>query len=794
MDNKELFPPQREVIRKGLLDSNEHLFLNMATGSGKTYLAELAMEKVLREGYKAIYLTPLRAIAAQQYEQWKKQYPDTKIGIFTGETLQASATGNSYTASQILIMTPERLDACMRNWRSHWDWIPELSLLVIDEFHILGQPQRGPRLEGTITRLIRLNPFLRIVALSATMPNTGELADWLKGASFTSHWRQVPLEKKVIRFKAAKEKPELLLAEVRRCIDAGGQSLVFCNSRSRAQGISAFLLENGIEAACHHAGLGREKRAEVELNYRTGGIRALVATSTLEMGLNLPARQVVVYDSYSYQESGFEQLPVWSFIQRAGRAGRPGLDENGEVILMLPRWGTGADEYLRGDCEPIRSQLIERRSMQEQLLIDVFAGYSRTREELSLGFLPITLYKEQHPEATVNGVINQLLLSDLLTETEDGSSERRILRCGLLGRLTVKLMLAPETVKLIEVTYQKTDRFYLFDLLLLAAMTTDVSPVLQADYEEMDALCERVRSVQSSLLALSLEQLRKRLPEFPPTTQLLSGIKMAAICHALTQGASVEGLAEEFDEYEADITMLKESMIRVLLGITVITSALDKAWQGEEFVKERKQDPAYVPNLSNMLADMLQYEIGSELLPLTRLKGVGGKTAKRLAEAGYDTLQRIAEAEPERLSRIPGVGKKLAQSMVAQAPGLLPDAADNIYKEEPYTFSGDTRIVSTSVDPYRHRRSLELRIKGRDGGRSCVTGGREDHIVLFDGKAYVCDCKDFEKNQGDCKHILCVRRAMGDTEVCRMVKRIREDKNHSLRESLSSLWYSTTAQ
>ena len=195
----ELFPPQKELINSGKLDSNEHCFICMPTGTGKTYLAERAIERAIDGGFKAIYVTPLRALAAEKFNEFKTRFPKAKVGVFTGETIQKSATKGSYSSSQILIMTPERLDACMRNWRSHWNWIPDANLVVIDEFHILGQPQRGPRLEGTITRLIRLNPFVRIIGLSATMPNTDELSDWLQGVSFNSHWRQVPLEKRIVR-------------------------------------------------------------------------------------------------------------------------------------------------------------------------------------------------------------------------------------------------------------------------------------------------------------------------------------------------------------------------------------------------------------------------------------------------------------------------------------------------------------------------------------------------------------------------------------------------------------------
>ena len=105
-----LFPPQEQVINNGLLDKNEHCFLNMATGSGKTYLAELAIEKIVKSGYKAIYVTPLRALASQQLERWQKRFSQYRIGIFTGETIQKSSTKNEYSKAQILIMTPERLE------------------------------------------------------------------------------------------------------------------------------------------------------------------------------------------------------------------------------------------------------------------------------------------------------------------------------------------------------------------------------------------------------------------------------------------------------------------------------------------------------------------------------------------------------------------------------------------------------------------------------------------------------------------------------------------------------------
>lgn len=787
--NMILFPPQEQVLEQGILDKQEHCFLNMATGSGKTFLAELEIEKILRSSFKAIYVTPLRALAEQQKENWVNRFPGYRIGVFTGDTIRKSNTRNSYSSSQLLIMTPERLDAILRNWKNHWSWFTDVSLVVIDEAHLIGQPYRGPRLEGSITRMIRLNPFLRILGLSATMPNHEELAAWLRGVSFGSSWRQVPLGKSIVRFKHANEKPELLLRETERCVKNGGQSLIFCNSRSRVHALADFLKDHGVRAECHHAGLRLEKRKEIEYGFRAGEVRVLVSTSTLEMGLNLPARQVIIYDSSYFSESGYEPIPVWSFIQRAGRAGRPGLDAKGEVVLFLSKWAAKGNEYLEERCEHVDSQLTDSRAMQEQILIEICAGFSRSLNELMNGFLPLTLYKFQHDEANLTGTVNRMILADLLTETEDEDGSTR-LKVGLLGRLAVRLMLSPETVKMIQDCYNAFERVYLFDLLLIAALSNDCDPVLRVNYEEIDELCETVLRQPSVLMDMTTEELRKRVADVS-VRRILSAIKMAAVCLHLIRDEDPEEIVEKYDVYTADILILKENVIRLLTGMSAIFSALDKRDMGEEGSAERKNRPGSRQRLCAMLADMLQYQIPSEYIALTRLQGIGGKTARSLAENGYSTLQKIAEADPAELARIKGIGKKTAERIVVQAAEVSTEEPE-VYREELLEDIATVRGIKTAVDPYRLRRSMELSVKGAEGGKYLVTGGQEDHVVLWREGIYFCDCKDYEKRKDDCKHILCVRRAKGDAEILRMDKKIRENKSHPIREALPSLWYAIT--
>jgi helicase len=208
-------PPQSEVLEKDLLLSGFNCVLQMPTGAGKTWLAENAIVSTLDAGARAIYLTPLRAQAAELTDEWSERFTNFKVGIFTGDFGSSKKRYPvSFEEAQLLVMTPERLDACTRAWRSHWNWIPEVELLIVDELHLLGEPNRGARLEGAILRMRRLNPFVRLIGLSATLGNIAELAAWLDGIFYLSSWRPVPLTWRIVHFRTATEKPQLLLEQI----------------------------------------------------------------------------------------------------------------------------------------------------------------------------------------------------------------------------------------------------------------------------------------------------------------------------------------------------------------------------------------------------------------------------------------------------------------------------------------------------------------------------------------------------------------------------------------------------
>ena len=143
-----LFPPQKELLEQGFLESGKNYLVNMATGGGKSYMAELAIQKVLSEGYRVVFITPLRALASQQGDYWEDRFGAESVGVFTGETVSSRARASAYEKCRLLVMTPERFDMILRTWRSHYSWITEVDLIVVDEFHLLGLGRRAQGLRA----------------------------------------------------------------------------------------------------------------------------------------------------------------------------------------------------------------------------------------------------------------------------------------------------------------------------------------------------------------------------------------------------------------------------------------------------------------------------------------------------------------------------------------------------------------------------------------------------------------------------------------------------------------------
>jgi helicase len=479
-----LYPPQAEAVDCGVTDG-ENVVAAVPTASGKTLIAELAMLSAVERGGTALYIVPLRALASEkktEFERWE-EYGIT-VGVSTGNY---ESDGEWLGSRDIVVATSEKVDSLVRNGAP---WIDDLSCVVSDEIHLVDDRERGPTLEVTLAKLQRLNHDLQTVALSATVGNAPEIAEWLDAALVDSDWRPIELKTGVhfgnaINFadgsqrevpvdSGGKQTPAL----VDDTLDEGGSSLVFVNSRRNAESAASRLggvtsdhltdeergelreLAAAIRdvsdtatsddladcvakgAAFHHAGLSSEHRDLVEGAFRDRLIKVIAATPTLAAGVNTPSRRVIVRDwrRYDPEFGGMKPLDTLEVHQMMGRAGRPGLDPYGEAVLLASNNDTKEElfeRYIHGEPEPVRSKLAAEPALRTHLLATVASGFANSREDL-LEFLDNTLYAVQSAgnaqlESVTDTVLDYLAANefiqregDTITATEIGHTVSRL--------------------------------------------------------------------------------------------------------------------------------------------------------------------------------------------------------------------------------------------------------------------------------------------------------------------------------------------------------------------------------
>lgn len=190
---KRLYPPQVLSIKAGLLKRHDSFVVAAPTASGKTLVAEIAALQTIEKNGKVIYLVPLRALAREKYDDFFNRYKGAGIKVMQSTGDYDKADPRLYNAD-IIISTNEKVDSLLRHRAS---WLRDVSLVVADEIHLIGDHHRGPTLEIVLTRLSWMNPKLRFIALSATIPNAADISRWLNAALVESEWRPVPLREGV---------------------------------------------------------------------------------------------------------------------------------------------------------------------------------------------------------------------------------------------------------------------------------------------------------------------------------------------------------------------------------------------------------------------------------------------------------------------------------------------------------------------------------------------------------------------------------------------------------------------
>lgn len=360
-----------------------------------------------------------RALVYEKCNSWKAKFKNKECFAFTGDSSNDNTTMTQLSKKDIILTTPEKWDSMTRRWGQLSGLMNQVGLLMIDEVHILGE-KRGACLEGLVARskmmTRKLGTNLRFVALSATIPNPEDIAKWLDAEylTFGSRFRPVPLQYHVMGyrnydsgFKFSNMLNFKLLSIIREYSN-GRPSLIFCNTKketlsaanqvinsSKEHGRSMFVSDpqqrqrlreaarrikykplaevvaNGV--GIHHADLEHSDRELVEKLFIDEDLLVLCSTSTLAMGVNLPAHLVIIKSTQVYRSGqGYVDMEMSDILQMIGRAGRPQFDTEGVAVVMTMQSTVAKYQDIISGHLPIESHLLS--NMTGHLNAEVATG------------------------------------------------------------------------------------------------------------------------------------------------------------------------------------------------------------------------------------------------------------------------------------------------------------------------------------------------------------------------------------------------------------------------------------
>jgi helicase len=711
----ELYPPQEEAVKAGALEG-KNLVLASPTASGKTLVAEFcALKHILEKNGKAVYLTPLRALANEKFDEFRKYTTLAKkdgrrirVGISTGDFDSTDPWLERY---DIIITTNEKADSLLRHRAK---WMDEISLVVADEVHLLNEAERGPTLEVVLARLMQVNPDIQILALSATINNVDEIAGWLKAQHVTTEWRPVALKEGVLLHeeiqyrdgdarKIEKKSRDPTINLALNTVKTGGQALIFASTRKNAVTLAKKVAGEVVGAlskparrsleheanrilaagertslgetlaelvkcgtAFHHAGLGGGHRKIIEDSFREGKIKVLTATPTLAFGVNLPARTVVIQDYRRYEAGyGYYPISVLEYKQMAGRAGRPKYDKTGEAILIA-KTSDEADylvqSYILARPERIWSRLAVERIMRSHVLATIAADFAHTENGI-YEFFGKTFYAYQYDIDAIKSIVAKILKYLYDEEMIEVFGEN--INATKLGKRVSELYIDPVSAVIIRDALKGKPEFLTdVSLLHMIAHTPDMGPVLRPYSSEMDQV------------ALFMEEHRQEFLIAPPEEwednigyqEFLGEVKTAMTLKAWIEEMSEDWLIERFRVQPGDLYRTLESAKWLLHA----TNELAQLFGNKQVIP-----------MTLEVQQRVEKGVKKELLPLVKLEGVGRVRGRILFNSGYKTIDDIKNARIEDLTGLPLVGPKLAKKIKEQVGGFVKKGIwENLEKQD----------------------------------------------------------------------------------------------------------------
>ena len=693
-----LYPPQELALAKGLLEG-KNLLVTTPTASGKTLIAMMAAIKTIEKGLKVIYLTPLRALATEKYHDFLALENIDITGIKTRVKVSSSdynSSGKEVEDADVVILTNEKMDSLMRHGV---EWISHVGLFVADEVHLIGERERGPTLEMILTNIRQLYPQSQILALSATVANSDDIANWLGCELIKSNWRPTKLIEGVYedgnirmndgsRFKILTS-VGVTSAAIDIAVDSlknGGQALIFADTRKRAFSLaskaaeavyksldksaqqrafelSSQILSKGDDTELtrnlshlvskgvgfHHAGLGPSSRAIVEESFKKGIIKLLTATPTLAAGVNLPARRIILASILRYDAEYGINIPisVLEYKQLSGRAGRPQYDTFGEAILVAES-GVNAedlyDQYILGHPEPLRSQLMNDRAIRVHLLSAIARVPGIKKNEIYHLF-ESTLFARNYQKNTVvfkvDTALNYLEEEYLIK----GRNDRYI--ATDFGRKATLLYIDPLTAVQFRKALGSFDRSatrrnngnnksHTLGFLHIITTSADFYPKISLRKKDFEELSLLIQCHSNEL--------------FYPITEYDCSRSLLALNEWIDE-SSDRMISNKVGVEPGDMHRMVENGGWLTYSLYEVAKLLKR----EDLLTE-----------IHSLRSRIKYGVREELIPIVALEGIGRVRARALYDAGLTDIRKLAKVSGSKLAAISKIGPTVAAKLKEQ--------------------------------------------------------------------------------------------------------------------------------
>lgn len=731
---------QDECLNLDAVRNHENLVYALPTSGGKTLVAEVLMlREVINNHRNALFVLPYVAIVQE------KIWSLSPFAVQLDFLVEEYAAGKGHlppkkrrNKNSIYIATIEKGLALVRSL-IELNRLNELGLIVVDELHLIGEAGRGATLETLLSTVLFANQGIQIVGMSATIGNLSDITGYLNAKLYQRDFRPVDLTEYVklgnmlyrIDWSNGLEiipdrelfyeyspaalslDPELLGGLVSEVVP-GGCCLLFCATRRTANNLAHMLatmqrremLEHrsverrslamalqqegsskGLLRAVvagigyHHAGLSTDERKLLEDAYKSGVISVLCCTSTLAVGVNLPAKRVLVRGP----RVATQMMSLSQYRQMVGRAGRAGLASYGESILLCPEneW-PAVREILSGGLSPVLSSLSSAKgALVAMLLSAIVLGLANTMEMLQQ-LLKVTLLYVQAQRLEVDirklceEAVNDMIADSAIKCNIDKCTGNKVFTVSLLGEAATKAcMELSEAKRVISELKLASRSLVLLDALHLLFLVTpnDVTALgIRPDSRHYYQLYTKLddEGLQTAQVIGITEHNAIRMMTGKPITKVsesvLNRFYAALMLRDLLREMPLADVADKYMVPVGCVQSLISSCNALCVSMSRLTGALTSFSNFRVLLEE--------------LSPTLQYCAAPHLRTLMELPAVRKARALQLHRAGFQRIEDIAKSSPQSLmAAISNLSHTTATHIISSARMMMIEKVENLRAE-----------------------------------------------------------------------------------------------------------------